>query len=92
MARLAKRTEWGRPRRLRMGVGRKNSSYPDPAAMDRAALIQTILHMRCDFPLDFTEQYLRKLSLEKLRHIYAALLAHDSRDGSAPQAQQSPSA
>lgn len=44
--------------------------------MGRAALVQAILEVDCDFPVDFTDDGLRSLSLEKLRHIYLALILH----------------
>ena len=43
------------------------------AAMGRQDLIDTILAMECSFPVDFTEEYLRGLSIERLRHIWLAL-------------------
>ena len=44
--------------------------------MDRAALSEAILAMDCDFPVDFTRSHLRKLSQDKLRHVYLALCLH----------------
>ena len=44
--------------------------------MGRAALVQAILEVDCDFPVDFTGDDLRSSSLEKLRHIYLALILH----------------
>ena len=48
------------------------------AGMDREALISMLGRMRCTFPLDFTQEFLRTVSLEKLRHIVlsAGLHAH----------------
>ena len=51
------------------------------SSMDRSALSRAILAMDCDFPVDFTEKQLRKLSMEKLRHVYLALILH-GRQGS----------
>jgi len=49
--------------------------------MGRADLVREILRVDCDFPVDFTEEHLRSLSLEKLRHVYLALILH----GKAPK-------
>ena len=46
------------------------------AAMDRTALTRAILSVECDFPVDLTEEFLARQSLEKLQHIYLALLRH----------------
>ena len=51
------------------------------SSMDRSQLSRAILDMDCDFPVDFTEKQLRKLSMEKLRHVYLALILH-GKDGS----------
>ncbi len=47
--------------------------------MDRGALTQAILSLECDFPVDFSAEYLRSLSMERLRHIYLALYLHGKR-------------
>jgi len=44
--------------------------------MDRCKLSRAILDMDCDFRVDFTEKQLRHLSMEKLRHVYLALVLH----------------
>ena len=49
--------------------------------MDRAALSRAILSMDCDFPVDFTDKQLHKLSMEKLRHVYLALILHGKNGG-----------
>jgi len=43
------------------------------AAMDRAALVEHFNDYHATFPLDFTEQFLRETSLDRLRHIFVAL-------------------
>jgi hypothetical protein len=45
------------------------------ATMDHAGLIQALMNLDCDFPVDFTLEYLRELNEEKLRHLYLALAA-----------------
>ena len=47
--------------------------------MDRQELIQAILKVECDFPLDFTPEYLEGLTDVKLRHIYTALRPHSRK-------------
>ncbi len=59
-----------------MAPRQKDSSVPQVALMDRPALTHAILAMDCDFPVDLTEEYLRDLSVKKLRHLYTALCAH----------------
>lgn len=49
------------------------------AAMDRRQLIRTLREVRCDFELDFTDEYLRSVSIERLRHIVLAAALHDRR-------------
>ncbi len=48
-------------------------------AMDRDGLIHAIRSLKCEFPNDLTSQYLRTLPLERLRHIYMAMLLHARR-------------
>jgi hypothetical protein len=56
-------------------------TYPEELAkvvaeMGRDALIVMLDRMRCTFPLDFTEEFLRSVSLEKLRHIVLSAGLH----------------
>lgn len=44
------------------------------AALGRNELTKRIRHFRGRFKLDFTEDYLNKLSVERLRHILLAAL------------------
>ena len=56
------------------------------ARMDRTSLIKRLRSMECDFALDFTDEFLRGVSLGRLRHIVtaAALRTHNaSREKSA---------
>lgn len=48
----------------------------DAAARQRRLLIDSILAMDCEFPVDFTVEYLERLSTKKLRHIHTALARH----------------
>ncbi len=48
------------------------------SAMDRPALTQRLLEFRGNFPVDFTSEFLGNLTLERLRHIYAALCMQNS--------------
>ena len=43
------------------------------AAMDRDTLINQFHAYRATFPLDFTEEFLGSVALDRLRHIFAAL-------------------
>ncbi len=47
------------------------------SAMDRAGLIEALRRMRCEFPMDFTDDYLASLSIERLKHIVLAASLHD---------------
>ena len=51
------------------------------ATMDREALTRAILTIECEFPVDLTEEILVHMSLEKLRHVYLALLRHAKQSG-----------
>jgi hypothetical protein len=53
------------------------------SAMNRAGLIQTLRNMHCEFALDFTDEFLDSISIERLRHIVIAASVHDS----SPQAE-----
>ncbi len=48
--------------------------------MNRRGLIRTLKHLHCDFELDFTEEFLNSISLDRLRHIAiaAAIQSHDA--------------
>lgn len=64
-----------------MRLKRTDTDVDAIAGMDRDALTRAILSIECEFPVDLTEESLRPLSLEKLRHIYTALLRHGKRPG-----------
>lgn len=42
-------------------------------AMDRAALIHQFRNYPARFPLDFSDEFLRTTSLERLKHIFVAI-------------------
>ena len=45
--------------------------------MDRPALISALGALDCSFPIDFTEEYLDSISLERLKHIVLAASLRD---------------
>jgi len=47
------------------------------AAADRRSLIRMLKQMQCGFAMDFTDEYLDSISLERLRHIVMAAGLHD---------------
>lgn len=55
------------------------------AATDRDGLIRMLKRMECTFRLDFTEEFLRSVNLERLRHIVLSAGLH-VRGGSSPPA------
>ena len=56
--------------------GQADKIITELATMDRHALVNAIMNLECEFPLDFTDQYLLTLTEEKLRHLYMALHSH----------------
>lgn len=46
------------------------------AGMDRAELATTLRQLRCSFQLDFTDEFLDALSIDRLRHIVLAAVQH----------------
>ena len=46
------------------------------AKMDRESLIRLLRGFRCDFELDFTEDFLRITSIGRLRHIVMSASLH----------------
>ena len=49
--------------------------------MGRAELIRILGEMRCGFKLDFTDGFLKSVSLDRLRHIILAAALHDRNRG-----------
>jgi hypothetical protein len=43
------------------------------AALDRPSLVNQIHDFRGSFPLDFTDEFLTTVQLDRLRHIFVAL-------------------
>ncbi len=43
------------------------------STLDRTALTRQFLNFHGSFPVDFTPDFLEKLSVERLRHIFMAL-------------------
>ena len=46
--------------------------------MNRHGLVQTLRTMQCPFSMDFTDEYLNKMSMEHLQHIVLAASLHIS--------------
>lgn len=59
-----------------MGVGSYENVITRLASMGRVELIGLLREMRCTFPMDFTEEYLQDVSVERLRHIVLAACMH----------------
>ena len=49
------------------------------AAMDRSSLVEMLRALNCDFSIDFTDEYLNSISLERLQHIVLAVSLHESK-------------
>lgn len=48
-------------------------------SMDRDGLKGLLRNMKCDFAIDFTDEFLDSVSIERLRHITLAASLHDNR-------------
>ena len=48
------------------------------ATMDRQSLVHMIRHLNCTFTLDFSDEFLKGVSLERLRHIALAAMLNSS--------------
>ena len=48
----------------------------DIATMSRVDLVGMLRKLNCHFKLDFTDDYLESLSLERLRHVALAAVLH----------------
>lgn len=46
------------------------------ATMNRGDLTDRLKKLNCHFELDFTDEYLESLSLERLRHVALAAILH----------------
>jgi hypothetical protein len=49
------------------------------ASMDKATLTRQFLTFRGNFPVDFTPEFLEKLGVERMRHIFVALCLQAQR-------------
>ncbi len=48
----------------------------DIASMDRGMLVKMLRGLDCDFQIDFTDDFLSTLSIERLRHVVLAASLH----------------
>ena len=62
-----------------MESGRTDSLAAKLATMDREGLICILRTMRCTFPLDFTEEFLQTVGVERLRHIVLAAAVREQK-------------
>lgn len=62
-----------------MVVGQMEELALKLSRMDRPDLISALESLNCDFPIDFTEEYLDSISLERLKHIVLAASLHACR-------------
>ncbi|MBN1942983.1 MAG: hypothetical protein JW849_06780 [Phycisphaerae bacterium] len=62
-----------------MGVGPFERLITRLACMDRQDLILLLRSMHCTFPMDFTEEFLQTISVERLRHIVLAASVHQDK-------------
>lgn len=46
------------------------------AEMDRSRLVAFLRSLHCSFPIDFTDDYLNSVSIDRLRHIALAACLH----------------
>jgi hypothetical protein len=53
-----------------------NKMATEIAEMDRPQLVDLLRGMECSFPLDFTDEYLSEVSVDRLRHIALAASIH----------------
>ncbi len=49
------------------------------SGLDRDALVYHLRTYRANFPVDFTADYMNKLPVEKLRHIFVAMCLQSQR-------------
>lgn len=48
----------------------------DALKMDRQGMVRFLRALDCDFQIDFTDEYLEAISLERLQHLVAAAGLH----------------
>ncbi len=73
----------GEPPEKRMAAFDENLAK-SVAGMHRDGLIRLLNRMHCTFCLDFTEEFLRTVNLDRLRHIVLSASLHVSRGASPP--------
>jgi hypothetical protein len=49
------------------------------SSLDRAALVTHLRTYRANFPVDFTADYLNRLPVDKLRHIFVGMCLQSQR-------------
>jgi len=47
------------------------------ATMRRAGLVRLLRSMDCGFRIDFSDEYLKSMSIDRLRHVVLAASLHD---------------
>ena len=47
------------------------------ASMKRSQLVTLLRRMRCGFDIDFSDEYINSMNLDRLRHIALAASMHD---------------
>ena len=47
------------------------------ASMKRSQLITLLRRMRCGFDIDFSDEYINSMNIDRLRHIALAASMHD---------------
>jgi len=50
--------------------------------MGRESLIRLLRSLHCEFPLDFTDEFLKAASLERLRHIILVVDSYAAKEAS----------
>lgn len=48
----------------------------DTLKMDRDGLISFLWRLDCEFQIDFTDEYLQGMNLERLQHLVTAVVLH----------------
>ena len=51
------------------------------AAMGRRELVAMLRELQCSFELDFTDEYLQSVSLERLQHLVLVAALHSTEAG-----------
>ncbi len=56
----------------------------DVLKMDRDGLISFLWRLDCEFQIDFTDEYLQGMNLERLRHLVATVVLHARNHPASP--------